>query len=349
MTDRLGGLTVSERSGRPRTVTDEQVEQVVTATLEQAPQDGGTHWSPRLMATRTGLSQTAVSRIWRAFELKPHRVDYWKLSTDPHFVDKLYDVVGLYLDPPERPLVLCVDEKSQVQALDRSAAVLPMMPADPARQTHDYLRHGTASLFAALDMATGQVYSALHRRHRSIEFRKFLNQLDREVPDEQQVHLILDNYATHKTPDIRRWLARHPRFHLHFTPTSSSWLNLVERFFAELTTRLSVAVCTTASPNSKPHPHLDHHLERQPAPVVWIKTAEQILESISTYCRRLLKLLTTQHTGPAPEVRAISPVIQVAPGKAPPAAHTGCIRQGGNAARRQLGAGVIVRTSGAGH
>ncbi len=289
VTDRLGGLADSERSGRPRTVTDEQVEQVVTATLEQAPQDGGTHWSTRLMATRTGLSQTAVSRIWRAFELKPHRVDYWKLSTDPHFVDKLYDVVGLYLDPPERALVLCVDEKSQVQALDRSAPVLPMMPADPARQTHDYLRHGTTSLFAALDMATGQVYSALHRRHRSIEFRKFLNQLDREIPDEQQVHLILDNYATHKTPDIRRWLARHPRFHLHFTPTSSSWLNLVERFFAELTTRLlrrgvhhSVAELeadirtwiTTWNDN--------------PRPFVWIKTAEQILESISTYCRRLL-------------------------------------------------------------
>src|SRR5687768_10053900 len=253
-----------------------------------------------MMAARTGLTQTAVSRIWRAFHLKPHRVDYWKLSTDPHFVDKLYDVVGLYLDPPERALVLCVDEKSQVQALDRSAPVLPMMPADPQRQTHTYNRNGTTSLFAALDMASGRVYSSLHRRHRATEFKKFLAQLDREVPAEHDVHLsldnyathktpdirrwlarhprlhphrtppssswhhrhrateskhflaqlhrevpaehdvhlILDNHATHKTPDIRRWLARHPRFHLHFTPTSSSWLNLVERFFAELTTRL---------------------------------------------------------------------------------------------------------------
>src|SRR3982751_5154295 len=192
----------------------------------------------RMMAAHTGLTQTAVSRIWRAFALKPHKVDYWKLSTDPNFVDKLYDVVGLYLDPPERALVLCVDEKSQVQALDRSAPVLPMMPAAPERQTHTYIRHGTTSLFAALDVATGHVYSSLHRQHRATEFRTFLNPLNREVPAEHDVHLILDNYATHKTPEIRRWLVRHPRFHLHFTPTSSSWLNLVERLFAELTTRM---------------------------------------------------------------------------------------------------------------
>ncbi|OJY49045.1 MAG: IS630 family transposase [Pseudonocardia sp. 73-21] len=238
VTDRLAGLSDEARPGRPRTVSDTDVEQVLTATLEQAPPDGGTHWSTRMMAARSGLTQTAVSRIWRAFELKPHKVNYWKLSTDPHFVDKLYDVVGLYLDPPERALVLCVDEKSQVQALDRSAPVLPMMPADPERQTHTYIRHGTTSLFAALDMATGQVYSCLQRQHRAIEFRKFLNQLHREVPADHEVHLILDNYATHKTPEIKRWLMRHPRFHLHFTPTSSSWLNMVERFFAELTTRM---------------------------------------------------------------------------------------------------------------
>jgi transposase len=287
--DRLAGLSDEPRPGRPRTVSDEQVERVITTTLEQAPPDGGTHWSSRMMAAHVGLAQTAVSRIWRAFELKPHRVDYWKLSTDPHFVDKLYDVVGLYLDPPERALVLCVDEKSQVQALDRSAPVLPMMPADPARQTHDYIRHGTTSLFAALDVASGQVYSSLHRQHRAIEFKKFLNQLDREIPAELAVHLICDNYATHKTPEIRRWLARHPRFQLHFTPTSSSWLNLVERFFAELTTRLlrrgvhrSVAELETDIRD------WITNWNNNPRPYVWTKTAEQILESIGAYCQRLL-------------------------------------------------------------
>jgi transposase len=289
--DRLAGLSDDDRPGRPRTITDAQVEQVVTATLEQAPPDAGTHWSTRMMAAHTGLTQTAVSRIWRAFELKPHKVDYWKLSTDPNFVDKLYDVVGLYLDPPERALVLCVDEKTQVQALDRSAPVLPMMPAAPERQTHTYIRHGTTSLFAALDVATGHVYSSLHRQHRATEFRKFLNQLNREVPAEHDVHLILDNYATHKTPEIRRWLVRHPRFHLHFTPTSSSWLNLVERLFAELTTRMlrrgvhrSVADLETDI-----RTWIDNW-NRDPRPYIWTKTAEQILESIGAYCQQLLKL-----------------------------------------------------------
>ena len=294
--ERLAGLSDEDRPGRPRTVTDAQVEQVVTATLERPPPDGGTHWSTRLMAAHAGLTQTAVSRIWRAFELKPHKVDYWKLSTDPHFVDKLYDVVGLYLDPPERALVLCVDEKSQVQALDRSAPVLPMMPADPARQTHTSLRHGTTSLFAALDMAGGRVYSSLQRRHRAVEFRAFLNQLHREVPAGHQVHLVLDNYATHKTPEIKRWLLRHPRFHLHVTPTSSSWLNMVERFFAELTSRMlrrgvhrSVAELEAdirawiAGWNANPRPY------------VWTKTAEEILDSIGTYCQRLIS--TTNDSG----------------------------------------------------
>jgi transposase len=289
--DRLAGLSDGERPGRPRTITDAQVEQVVTATLEQAPPDEGTHWSTRMMAARTGLTQTAVSRIWRAFELKPHKVDYWKLSTDPHFVDKLYDVVGLYLDPPERAVVLCVDEKSQVQALDRSAPVLPMMPAVPQRQTHTYIRHGTTSLFAALDVATGHVYSSLHRRHRAAEFRKFLNQLDREIPAEHDVHLILDNYATHKTPEIRRWLARHPRFHLHFTPTSSSWLNLVERLFAELTTRmLRRGVHRNVAELEADIRTWIKHWNDNPKPYVWTKTAEQILDSIGAYCQRLLKL-----------------------------------------------------------
>jgi len=289
VTDRLDGLGDQPRPGRPRTISDEQVEQVVTATLEQEPSDGGTHWSTRMMAAKAGLTQTAVSRIWRAFELTPHRVDYWKLSTDPHFVDKLYDVVGLYLDPPERALVLCVDEKSQVQALDRTAPTLPMMPADPARQTHTYIRHGTTTLFAALDVASGQVYSSLHRRHRAIEFRKFLDQLHRDVPAELDVHLILDNYATHKTPDIKRWLLRHPRFHLHFTPTSSSWLNLVERFFGELTTRM----LRRATHHSVTELEADirawiANWNDNPRPYVWTKTAEQILDSIGAYCQRLL-------------------------------------------------------------
>jgi transposase len=286
--ERLAGLSDEDRPGRPRTITDTQVEQVITATLEQVPPDEGTHWSTRMMAARTGLTQTAVSRIWRAFELKPHQVDYWKLSTDPHFVDKLYDVVGLYLDPPERALVLCVDEKSQVQALDRSAPVLPMMPAAPERQTHTYIRHGTTSLFAALDVATGHVYSSLHRQHRAIEFRKFLNQLNREVPAEHDVHLILDNYATHKTPEIRRWLVRHARFHLHFTPTSSSWLNLVERLFAELTTRMlrrgvhrSVADLETDI-----RTWIDNW-NRDPRPYIWTKTAEQILERLERLMQRI--------------------------------------------------------------
>jgi transposase len=294
--DRLDGLVDEDRPGRPRTITDAQVEQVITATLEQAPPDEGTHWSTRMMAARTGLTQTAVSRIWRAFELKPHKVDYWKLSTDPQFVDKLYDVVGLYLDPPERALVLCVDEKSQVQALDRSAPVLPMMPAAPQRQTHTYIRHGTTSLFAALDVASGHVYSSLHRQHRATEFKKFLAQLDREIPAGHDVHLILDNYATHKTPEIRRWLARHPRFHLHFTPTSSSWLNLVERFFAELTTRmLRRGVHRSVAELEADIRTWINHWNDNPKPFVWTKTAEQILESIGAYCQRLLK--TTNDSG----------------------------------------------------
>jgi transposase len=289
--DRLAGLSDEDRPGRPRTITDAQVEQVVTATLEQAPPDEGTHWSTRMMAARTGLTQTAVSRIWRAFELKPHKVDYWKLSTDPHFVDKLYDVVGLYLDPPERAVVLCVDEKSQVQALDRSAPVLPMMPADPQRQTHTYIRHGTTSLFAALDVATGHVHASLHRRHRAAEFKKFLAQLDRDVPAEHDVHLILDNYATHKTPEIRRWLARHPRFHLHFTPTSSSWLNLVERLFAELTTRmLRRGVHRSVAELETDIRTWIQHWNDDPRPYIWTKTAEEILDSIGAYCQRLLQL-----------------------------------------------------------
>jgi transposase len=234
---RVDGLTDEPRPGRPRTITDEQVEEVVIKTLETTPRDA-THWSTRSMAREVGLTQNAVLRIWQAFGLQPHRQETWKLSRDPQFIDKVRDVVGLYLNPPERAVVLCVDEKSQIQALDRTAPILPMLPGTPERATHDYKRWGTSSLYAALDITTGKVIGALHSRHRAIEFKKFLQTLDREVPDHLDVHLVLDNSSTHKTPAIQRWLAAHPRFVLHFTPTSSSWLNLVERWFAELTNKL---------------------------------------------------------------------------------------------------------------
>jgi transposase len=210
---------------------------VITATLEQAPADGDTHWSTRSMARSQGMSQSAVSRIWRAFGLKPHIVETWKLSTDPQFIDKVRDVVGLYMSPPENALVLCVDEKSQIQALDRTAPILPMLPTTPARMTHDYVRNGTTSLFAAFDLASGSVIAQPYRRHRHQEFLRFLKLIDAAVPKDLGLHLVLDNYATHKTPAIHQWLLRHSRFYLHFTPTSSSWMNLVERWFAELTNR----------------------------------------------------------------------------------------------------------------
>jgi transposase len=232
----LDGLLDEPRPGRPRTVSDEQVELVITRTLETTPVDA-THWSTRSLAAELGLSQSSVSRIWRAFGLQPHRQDAWKLSRDPLFVDKVRDVVGLYLDPPERAVVLCVDEKSQIQALDRTAPILPMMPGVPARATHDYKRAGTSSLYAALNLATGKVIGSLHARHRAVEFKKFLVKIDREVPADLAVHVVLDNASTHKTPAIKRWLNAHPRFQLHFTPTSASWLNLVERWFSELTTK----------------------------------------------------------------------------------------------------------------
>ena len=233
---RLDGLIDEPRPGKPRTITDEQVEEVIVKTLESTPKDA-THWSTRSMAREVGLTQSAVLRIWRAFGLQPHRQETWKLSKDPQFVAKVRDVVGLYLNPPERAVVLCVDEKSQIQALDRTAPILPMLPGTPERATHDYKRAGTSSLYAALDITTGQVIGSLHARHRAIEFKKFLQTLDCEVPAELDVHVILDNSSTHKTPAVKKWLLAHPRFVLHFTPTSSSWLNLVERWFAELTNK----------------------------------------------------------------------------------------------------------------
>jgi transposase len=284
---RLDGLVDEPRPGRPRTVSDEQVEEVIVKTLETTPKDA-THWSTRSMAKEVGLTQSAVQRIWKAFGLQPHRQDTWKLSKDPQFIDKVRDVVGLYLDPPERAVVLCVDEKSQIQALDRTAPILPMLPGVPERATHDYKRSGTSSLYAALDITTGKVIGALRSRHRAIEFKQFLQTIDREVPADLDVHVVLDNSSTHKTPAIQRWLAAHPRFVLHFTPTSSSWLNLVERWFAELTakklrrgTHRSVRQL-----NADIRAWIDTW-NADPKPFVWTKTADEILDSIARYCTRI--------------------------------------------------------------
>jgi transposase len=284
---RLDGLLDEPRPGRPRTITDEQVEEVVIKTLETTPRDS-THWSTRSMAREVGLTQSAVLRIWRAFGLQPHRQDTWKLSKDPQFIAKVKDVVGLYLNPPERAVVLCVDEKSQIQALDRTAPILPMLPGTPERATHDYRRAGTSSLYAALDLTSGKVIGRLHSRHRAIEFKQFLQTLDREVPAQLDVHLVLDNSSTHKTPAIQRWLAAHPRFVLHFTPTSSSWLNLVERWFAELTNKLlrRGAHRSVRQLNADIRAWI-HTWNDDPRPFVWTKTAEEILDSIARYCQRI--------------------------------------------------------------
>lgn len=283
----VDGLLDEPRPGQPRKITDAQIEAVITRTLESKP-SAATHWSTRTMARASGLNQTAVSRIWRAFALQPHRTESFKLSHDPLFIEKVRDIVGLYMNPPDRALVLCVDEKSQIQALERTSPLLPMRPGQAERRAHDYLRHGTTSLFAALDTKTGRVIGEIHRRHRSTEFRQFLDTIETSVPPELDVHLIMDNYATHKTAAIQRWLIRRPRFHLHFTPTAASWLNLVERWFAALTEKQirRGSFRSTRELETAIRVFLAEH-NTAPKPFVWTKSADAILESIARYCRRI--------------------------------------------------------------
>lgn len=286
--ERLAGLHDEPRPGGPRRITDAQVEDIIVRTLETTPENA-THWSSREMQRATGISATSVQRIWRAFALQPHRTETFKLSKDPLFVDKVRDVVGLYMDPPERAIVLCVDEKSQIQALDRSAPILPLMPGTPERRTHDYKRHGTTSLFAALDVASGHVISKCYKRHRAKEFKSFLIEIEANVPDGLDVHLIMDNYATHKTQTIRAWLARRPHWHVHFTPTSASWLNLVERVFAELTER---QIKRGAHRSVKElEAAITRYIERRnedPKPFKWSRTADEILASLKRFCERIV-------------------------------------------------------------
>ena len=281
---RLDGLYDEPRSGTPRTLEDARIEAVIVATLESAPANA-THWSSRGMAKASGLSVSTVQRIWCAFGLQPHRIETFKLSTDPDFVAKVRDVVGLYMAPPERAIVLCVDEKSQIQALDRSQPMLPMRPGQTARRSHDYKRHGTTSLFAALDIATGAVIGKCYARHRAREFRKFLDEIEAAVPGDLDVHLVMDNYATHKTPLIRNWLAKRPRWHVHLTPTSASWLNQVERFFALITERkirrgiYRSVVALRADIVS----FIERH-NVDPKPFRWTKSADDILRSVERFC-----------------------------------------------------------------
>jgi transposase len=280
------GLLDEPRCGAPRTIDDETVEAVVTATLERLPKDA-THWSTRSMAAQTGISHASVNRIWQAFGLQPHRVDSFKLSTDPQFIEKVRDIVGLYLNPPDKALVLCVDEKSQIQALDRTQPIFPLTLGLPERRTHDYLRHGTTSLFAALDVATGKVIGETHRRHRAIEFKGFLDRIDHEVPLELEVHIVVDNSSTHKTPLIKRWLLRHPRFQVHFTPTYSSWINQVERWFALLTEKQLRRGTHKSTRQLEDAIRLYLATSNESAkPFAWTKTADQILASIARFCQR---------------------------------------------------------------
>jgi transposase len=285
--DRLEGLLDEPRPGAPRSITDAKVEEVITKTLESMPTNS-THWSTRLMAEKTGLSQTAIVRIWRAFGLQPHRVENFKFSKDPQFVEKVRDIVGLYLNPPDRAVVLCVDEKSQVQALNRTQPILPLAPGVPARQSHDYKRHGVTSLFAAMDVASGFTIGSCYRRHRHQEFLRFLNDIDANLPRGFDVHLVMDNYGTHKVTKVRGWLARHPRYHVHYTPTSGSWLNLVERLFAEVTERCVRRGSHTAV-RSLEKAMLDYLDKRNkdPKPFVWKADADLILGKVARLSKRI--------------------------------------------------------------
>jgi transposase len=283
----VDGLLDEPRPGAPRTISDAAVEKAISLTLESKPIDA-THWSTRSLARRVGLSRSSIARIWRAFGLRPHRSESFKLSTDPLLIEKVRDIVGLYLNPPDRAVVLCVDEKPQIQALDRSQPILPLRPGQIERRTHDYVRHGTTSLFAALNVKSGRIIAEHHRRHRGIEFRKFLDTIDRNVPQELEVHLVLDNYGTHKTPLIQRWLLRRPRFHVHFTPKGASWINQVERFFAELTNKQlrRGAHRSTLELERAINAYIDVK-NRNPKPFIWTKTADDILASIERFCQRI--------------------------------------------------------------
>lgn len=292
--DRVDGLYDEPRPGAPRQIGDDQIEAVIVRTLEETPR-GATHWSLRDMAKASGMSRSTVNRIWRAFGLQPHRTETFKLSKDPLLIDKVRDIVGLYMNPPDHAVVLCIDEKSQIQALDRTQPLLPMRPGQVERRTHDYKRHGTTSLFAALDVKTSQVISQFHRRHRSAEFRQFLDAVDRQVPGELDVHLVMDNYGTHKTPLIKNWLLKRPRFHVHFTPTYGSWLNLVERWFAALTTKQlrRGAHRSVAQLEAAIREFIDAH-HADPKPFVWTRTADEILASIARFAQRTVDVQAAQ-------------------------------------------------------
>jgi transposase len=287
--ERLEGLHDEYRSGTPRSVADERVEAVVVQTLETKPADA-THWSTRSMAKHVGLGRTTVARIWKAFGLQPHRTETFKLSPDPLLIEKVRDIVGLYLSPPEHAVVLCVDEKSQIQALNRTQPLLPMRPGQVERRTHDYERHGTTTLFAALDAKVGTVIGEVHRRHRAVEFRKFLDTIEQHVPEELDIHVIMDNYSTHKTATVRNWFAKRPRFQAHFTPTYGSWLNLVERFFAELTEKqIRRGSFTSVSALEKVIREYLALRNDHPKPFQWHKSAEEILATIARFANGTLQ------------------------------------------------------------
>ena len=290
----LDGLYDEPRPGAKRTITDEQVEAVIVRTLETTPR-GATHWSTREMAKAVGLSHTAISRIWHTFGLQPHRTETFKLSNDPLLVEKVRDIVGLYLDPPAQAAVFCVDEKPQIQALDRTQPLLPMQPGQIERRTHDYKRHGTTTLFAALDAKTSEVITQFHQRHRSAQFREFLDLIDVRVPRRLDVHIIMDNYSTHKTALIRNWFAKRPRFHVHYTPTYGSWLSLVERWFAELTMKQirRGAYRSVAQLKAGIQRFIDAH-QADPKPFVWTKSADEILASIARFAQRTADVRAAQ-------------------------------------------------------